>query len=120
MAFAKPLVIAYAAGNKTLQLVNQDSYGSEYFLREATQEFRVKIRHTRESPNGDGIVMERHNVDFTRTVYGTGDDPDTVQQAYLVFRHGSRDTITDAAEIGASLTALINEAAFNDLGGWLS
>lgn len=119
MAFAKPLVIAYAAGNKTLQLVNQDQYGSEYFLREATQEFRVKIRHTKERPTSNG-TMERHNVEFTRTVYGTSPAPDTVQQAYLVFRHDSRDVITDAAEIGASLTALINEAAFNDLGGWLS
>jgi hypothetical protein len=119
MAFAKPLVIAYGAGNKTLQLINQDSYGAEYYLREATEEFRVKIRHSKESPTANGR-MDRHNVEFTRTVFGTGGDPDTVQQAYLIFRHDYRDDIADAAEIGASLTALVDEAAFNDLGGWLS
>lgn len=119
MAFAKPLVIAYGAGNKTLQLVNQDSYGSEYYLREATQEFRVKIRHSKENPTATG-QMERHNVEFTRTVYGTAGAADTVQQAYLVFRHDYRDDIADASEIAASLTTLINEAAFNDLGAWMS
>nr|UJQ85949.1 MAG: putative coat protein [Leviviridae sp.] len=119
MAFAKPLVIAYAAGNKTLQLINQDSYGAEYYLRETTQEFRVKIRHTQEKPTATGRV-HRHNVEFTRTVFGTAGAPDTVQQAFLVFRHDYRDNIADAAEIGASMTSLINEAAFNDLGGWLS
>jgi ADP-glucose pyrophosphorylase len=119
MAFAKPLVIAYAAGNKTLQLIGQTANGSEYFLREATQEFTVKIRHSKENPTATG-QMERHNVEFTRTVYGTAGDPDVVQQAYLIFRHDYRDVITDAAEIGASLTALINEAAFNDLGARMS
>jgi hypothetical protein len=119
MAFAKPLVIVYGAGNKTLQLINQDSYGAEYYLREATQEFRVKIRHSRENPTANG-QMERHNVEFTRTVFGTSGAPDTVQQAYLVYRHDYRDSATDAAEIGASLTTLINEAAFNDLSAWMS
>lgn len=119
MAFAKPLVIAYAAGNKTLQLINQDSYGSEYFLREATQSFRCKIRHNKERQTANGR-MEHHNVELTRTVFGTAGSPDLVQQVYLVFRHDERDDISDAAEIGASLTTLINEAAFVDLGGWLS
>jgi hypothetical protein len=119
MAFAKPLVIAYAAGTKTLQHINQDSYGSEYFLREATQEFRVKIRHTKETKTATG-QMVRHNVEFTRTVYGTAGASDVIQQAYLVFRHDYKDSITDASEIGASMTALINEAAFNDLGAWMS
>jgi hypothetical protein len=119
MAFAKPLVIAYAAGNKTLQLIGQTAAGSEYYLREATQEFTVKIRHSKENPTETG-QMERHNVEFTRTVFGVGGDPDLVQQAYLIFRHDYRDSVTDAAEIGASMTALINEAAFVDLGGRMS
>lgn len=119
MAFAKPLVIAYGAGNKTLNLINQDSYGAEYYLREATQEFRVKIRHSKEAPTAAGR-MDRHNVEFNRTVFGVAGAPDTVQQAYLVFRHDYRDVITDAAELGASMSLLINEAAFNDLGAWLS
>jgi len=120
MAFAKPLVIDYGAGTKSLNLINQDSYGSEYYLRESTQEFRIKIRHNKENAQQGGLVMHRHNVEVTRTVFGTDGAEDTVQQAYLIFRHSSRDSVTDAAEIGASLTSLMDEAAFVDLGGWLS
>lgn len=119
MSFANPLVISYAGGNKSLVRINQDSYGSEYFLRESTQEFRMRIRHTKESATSTGRV-DRHNVELTRTVYGTGGAADVVQQAYLIYRHDYRDSLTDAAEIGATLTTLINEAAFNDLGAWMS
>lgn len=120
MAFAKPLVIAYGAGNKTLQLINQDSYGSEYYLREATVAYRCKIRHTKEAVLKDGRRYERHNVELTKTIFATSTVPAFDQQAYLIFRHLESDSVLDAAEIGASLTLLINEAAFGDLGGWLS
>lgn len=121
MAFANPLVIAYGAGNKSLPKINTDNYGSEYYLREATQEFRAKVRHSTESTRKDGVTIERHNVELTRTVFSTTPGvPDVVQQAYLVFRNHRNDSVADAAEIGASLTALINEAAFNDLGNWLN
>jgi len=121
MAFAKPLVLTYAGGTKTLNFINNDSYGSEYWLREATQDFRVKIRHTPETLNKTtGIQMVRHNVEITRTIFGTGGAPDTVQQVYLVYRHSSRDDIDDAAELGAALSALMVEARFQDLGAGLS
>jgi len=57
MAFANPLVINYGAGTKSLPKVNQDNYGSEYYLREATQEFTAKIRHATEKPLPDGRVI---------------------------------------------------------------
>lgn len=119
MAFAKPLVIDYAAGTKTLQFINQDNNGSEYYLREATQEFTVKIRHTSERPDRNGIIMERHNVEFTRTVFGTGVDPDITQQAYLVFRMQRRDSAADAALIGESMSKLMVKARFEDLAAWM-
>lgn len=119
MAFAKPLVISYAAGTKTLELITQDNFGAEYYLRESTQEFRVKIRHSKEQATATGR-MDRHNVEFTRVVFGTGGAPDLTQQAYLIFRNDYRDSATDAAEIGASLTTLMVEARFVDLVGWLN
>lgn len=119
MAFAKPLVIDYGAGTKTLQFINQDNNGSEYYLREATQEFTVKIRHTTEKPDRNGIVMERHNAEFTRVQFGTGVAPDIVQQAYLVFRMQRRDSGADAALIGESMTKLFVKARFEDLAAWM-
>nr|UJQ85659.1 MAG: putative coat protein [Leviviridae sp.] len=120
MAFAKPLVISYASVDKTLEQINQDQYGTEYLLRESTQEFRVKIRHSRENATKGGVKMDRHNVDLTRTVFGTGTDPDIVEQVYIVFRNEARADVAVSAELGAALTALMVEARFADLGAWLS
>jgi hypothetical protein len=59
---------------KILKKINQDSYSSEYLLREATGEFRVKIRHSKENNLIRGEPMERHNVELTRVVYGVAPD----------------------------------------------
>lgn len=121
MAFAKPLVLDYGgAATKSLPLINQDGYGTEYYLREATQDFRVKIRHSREAKKADGRVVERHNVEMTRTVFGTSGDPDTVQQVYLVLRNDSRDVASDVAKIGEALSKLMVLARFEDLVAWLN
>lgn len=121
MAFAKPLVLDYGgAGTKSLNLINQDNGGSEYLLREATQEFRVLIRHSKEKLQSNGIRMDRHNVDMTRTVYGVAGAPDTVQQVYLVYRLNYRDDTADAAKIGEALSKLMVIARFTDLGLYLS
>lgn len=122
MAFANPLVINYAAGTKSLPKVNQDNYGSEYYLRESTQEFTVKIRNTRETPKaGSTAKIERHNVELTRTVFAVpGVSAEITQQVFLVFRLDKSDSVADAAELGAALTDLLDESHFNDLGKWLS
>ena len=120
MAFAKPLVIDYGAGTKSLNAVNQDGYGTEYYLKEATQEFRVKIRNTNEGLQSDGSRFVRHNVDFTRIVYATPTSNRIEQQVYLVFRHKDFDDVTDAAKLGESLSKLMVLARYTDLGGWLS
>jgi len=59
-------------------------------------------------------------VELTRVVFATGGNPEITQQAYLVFRVIRGDSVADAAEIGASLTCLIDESKFNDLGNWLN
>jgi hypothetical protein len=121
MAFADPLVLTYGAGTKSLDKINPIlPYGNEYLLRESTQQFVARIRHNREKATQGGIVMERHNVELTRTVFGVDGAPDIIQQAYLIFRFGSRDSVADAAELGAALSDLMDETAYNDLGKWLS
>lgn len=119
MAFANPLVITHNAGTKSLPRVNQDNYGAEYYLREATQEFRAKIRHTREKATATGRV-DRHNVEITQTVFGTSGAPDVTRQAYLIYRHDYRDDMTAAAYIGEGLSDLMVEARYSDLSAWLS
>ena len=121
MTFAHPLVIDYGAGTKSLNFIsNPVPYGSEYSVRETTQQFLARIRHLKEKPTQGGIIMDRHQFELTRTVFGTSGDPDIVQQAYLIFRMGSRDSVADAAKIGESVTKLLDLAAITDLGNWLS
>lgn len=58
---------------KTLKKINQDSYSSEYLLREATGEYRAKVRHSNEKAAIRGEKMARHNVEFAYTSYGSSD-----------------------------------------------
>lgn len=54
-----------------LNRVNQDSYGSEYSYVGATDSVNMKIRHSTDSVDGDGITMLRHNVFVEHVVYPT-------------------------------------------------
>jgi hypothetical protein len=59
---------------KTLKKINQDSYSSEYLLRETDGEYRMKVRHSTDKALVRGELMDRHNVELSRTVYGTAPD----------------------------------------------
>ena len=121
MAFANPLVISVNSVNKTLVKINQDNYGSEYYLREATGEYRVKIRHSTEAAVVGTGKVHRSNVDITYTLFSTTTGvPDDVVQAYVVFRHGSAVDAASAGYIGAALSALMVQARYEDLVGWVN
>lgn len=121
MAFANPLVIHVDAGTKSLPRINQDSYGSEYYLREATQEFTVKIRNTTESPSKDGKVFERHNVEITRHVFEVvGTSPDLVYQTFFVFRTEKTGVQATATNQALALADFATTSVFGDLYGWMS
>ena len=92
--FADPLVVTVNAVAKSLNRINQDSYGSEYFLREALQEWRLKIRHTTYK-NAAGVLTDRHNFEFVNTVYATTTAAAIVRKIYSVFENSRSDTGAD-------------------------
>lgn len=95
MSFADPIVVTVNSVAKSLPRVNSgDAFASEYFLREALQEFRMKIRHSAYTPKG-GVLTDRHNMEFTNTVYATSTTAALVRKTYVVFEHARSDT--DAA-----------------------
>lgn len=94
MSFADPLVVTVNSVAKSLARINQDQYGSEYFLREAAQEFRLKIRNSSYTDTNK-VLTDRHNMEFTNTVYSTLTTPKLVRKTYSVFEHARNDT--DAA-----------------------
>ncbi len=71
MPFAATLTLTIAGVAKALNRVNQDSYGSEYQFSDANESITMKIRHTLDAPDKDGLTMKRHNLFVERVVYPT-------------------------------------------------
>ena len=71
--FPSTITITTASGvDKILNRVNQDSYGSEYLLIDATTRNTLKIRHNIEgSKDSSSGVMARHNVFFEQVEFPT-------------------------------------------------
>jgi len=51
---------------KSLPLINQDGYSSEYFLDEGTVTWRAKVRHSKDSVKAGTQPFDRHTVTFQR------------------------------------------------------
>lgn len=113
------IALTIGGSAKTLTLINQDGYGSEYFLREATQEFRMKVRHSNASdPNK--VVQDRHNVEIVRRVFATSTTPEYNDKLYFVMQAlAGRTTVDLAAAVFAWGTATSN-AKLTQLENWES
>lgn len=121
MAISNPLVITVGVDSKSLVRINQDNYGSEYYLRETDGDFRIRIRHSSESPQKNGQVFERHNVELTRTVFSTVvGSPDEVIQCYVVLRNLKQSDVTDIENIGVALSGFLTATHFGDLVAWVN
>jgi len=105
--FADQLTVTVNAVAKVLNRINQDKYGSEYFLRESTQEFRLKIRNSSSKPAGSLQTIDRHNFELTNTVYATSTVPAIVRRAYSVYENSRSDTAADP------LNVFVGFAGFN-------
>lgn len=69
--FPATITLTVNAVAKILNRVNQDSYGSEYQLADVSDAWNLKIRHSIDAKDGDGLVMKRHNVFVEHVVYPT-------------------------------------------------
>nr|UJQ84967.1 MAG: hypothetical protein 2 [Leviviridae sp.] len=110
--FADPTVITINAVAKNLIRINQDGYSSEYLLKEATGEYRLRIRHTsRADKTRAGQIVERHNVELIHTIYPVAPKIySTVRKDYRVFEFDVGDDAALMAKTVAGLSAFITEA----------
>lgn len=70
--FSNTITITIATGqDRILNRVNQDNFGSEYQYSDANEAISMKIRHSADGVDKDGVEMKRHNVFFERIVYPT-------------------------------------------------
>lgn len=77
---ANTLTITINAVARVLVRVNQDNYGSTYLLKDATQQFTLKIRNSTE-PNDGVEPVARSNMFFEHIVYST---PTTTEKKYTM------------------------------------
>lgn len=108
MAFGSTLTLTINAVAKVLNKINQDNYGSEYYLRSATDEYRVRIRHSKEAPLPDGRRFDRHNIEVTWTVYATPTTAEIVRQCYSITRVLSNDDLTSAQYLMKGATSYMD------------
>jgi hypothetical protein len=99
--------------------INQDAYSSEYLNRISTDEIRVKIRHSKEALKaGEIYPMERHNVEFTQTVFATSTVPEFVRQIYVIIRNKPNDTLVDVTNLCEALPFWLTDTNLDKLNIW--
>lgn len=115
MSFADPLVVTVNSVAKNLARINSgDPYANEYFLREALQEYRVKIRHSSYT-NAAKVLTDRHNIEFVNTVYATPTTAELVRKSYVVYEHGRADTDAAVLQDANGFIALNSSATIQKL-----
>lgn len=121
MAFGATLTLTVNSVAKVLNRINQDAYGSEYFLRSTLDEYRVKIRHSKEAAKADGTINDRHNIEVNHVVYATSTTKRIERQFYIVGRVPQDDDLTLVGYLFAAAAVYFgNGTVESDLLTWQS
>jgi len=118
MAFGSTITITVNAVAKVLNRINQDNYGSEYSLLTATDSWNLKIRHSTDSPDADGMTMLRHNIYIEHVVYATPSTNQTKETFTATLRAGKYDGTTAEAHLASAMATYMlasSSAVINDL-----
>ena len=118
MAIADPLVITINGNAKSLNKINQDSFGSEFLLRETLQEIRAKVRHSKMKAGANGIAHERHNFEVTVTVFATDTVPEDYDKFYFVMERSASKADVDMPDAVADLMIASTDAFLVKLNTW--
>jgi hypothetical protein len=121
MAFGSTATITINAVAKVLNRINQDNYGSEYYLRSTLEDYRMKIRHSKEAPQADGRQFDRHNVEVTHTVFATSTVAEIKRVTSFTIRVLGTDDLTAAGYLVAGVVDYVDSSTVQgDLLTWQS
>lgn len=116
MSFADPSVVTVNAVAKNLIRINQDGYSSEYLLRSALDEYRLKIRNTSYVEKSRGVAIDRHNVELVHTVFPVAPATlSTIRKVYVVIENQQGDTLLDPRYTAAGLLVFLTNANIDKL-----
>lgn len=114
------LVLPQAGGNITLVKINQDQYSSEYLFRDATSQYRARIRHTKTAAKADKPAYDRHNFEVVQTIFASGEVAEYERKFYFVLEHLPQDSSVALADAVADLAIATTDAFLVSLIGWES
>lgn len=119
--FANTIVLPLPSGNITLVRINQDGYSSEYYFRNATDGYTLKIRHTRVNASaGRSEAYDRHNVELTHVKFAAADVPQYDRKVYFVTENKPGDSAFDEADGLFDYAIATSDAFLKALDGWES
>lgn len=90
---------------KTLPLINQDGYSSEYFLDEGLVTYRAKVRHTRDNVKIGTQNFDRHSVTFSRFVKPTEALPlGSLSEIIFTIRNDPNGVVADTIDLSEAMS----------------
>lgn len=96
-------------------LVNEGGYSSEYRMKDGTTIKTIRVRHSKEKPQQDGVIMDRHNVEITFTFPASVEYPNGYSyQTYIICRHPPGVDLADVKDQSLELSSLLHGAAHAD------
>lgn len=117
---ANTLVLPLSSGNVTMVKINQDMYSSEYLFRDATSQYRARIRHTKTTAKNGRPAYDRHNFEVVQTVFASGEVAEYERKFYFVIEHLPSDTSVVLTDGVADLCIATANAFPIALLGWES
>lgn len=110
--FAATITLTINAVPYVMQRVNQDSYGSEYHIDGALDSLNLKVRHSSDGVDKDGIVMKRHNVFVERIIYPTSTELMKKQTCTFTMRGGKFESPTPVADIAKAVQVWLAASSY--------
>lgn len=90
---------------KTLPLINQDGYSSEYFLDDTTVTYRAKVRHSRDTVKAGSQPFDRHVVTFSRYVKPTEALPlGSLSEVSFTIRNDPNGVSSDIIDVSEAMS----------------
>jgi hypothetical protein len=90
---------------KTLPLVNQDNYSSEYYLDETLVWWKAKVKHSTDSVKAGTQAFDRHSVTFQRFLKPTTTYPlGLLTEVIFTIRNSPNEVASDIIDVSEAMS----------------
>lgn len=101
--------------------INQDAYSAEYLKKQALDEVRVRVKHSKDTVKAGTQPFDRHIVTFEQYVYPTEAKPlGVTRTVQFTIRNDPSDSEAAVTDLGEALTFWLTDANLTKLFGWES